>query len=39
MRDVVDRPGRQIVEDEDLVALREQRIGKVRADESGATCD
>ena len=29
-------PGRQVVEDEDLVAALEQRLGQVRPDEPGA---
>ena len=36
VRDVVDRPGRQVVEDEHLVAAVEQRVGQVRSDEAGA---
>ena len=36
MRDVVERPGRQVVEDQDLVALREQGVGEVGADEPGS---
>ena len=33
------RAGRQVVEDEDLVAALEQRLGEVRADEAGAASD
>ncbi len=39
MGDVVDRAGRQVVEDEDLVAALEQRLGQVGADEAGAAGD
>ena len=33
--DVVDRPGRQVVEDEHVVTLRQHRFRKMRADEAG----
>ena len=33
VRDVVDRAGGQVVEDEDLVAAIEQRFGQMRPDE------
>ena len=36
VRDVVDRSGRQVVEDEDLVAALEERLAQVRPDESGS---
>jgi hypothetical protein len=36
MGDVVDRPGREVVEGVDLVAAREERLGQVRADETRA---
>ena len=36
MGDVVDRPGREVVEGVDLVAAREERLGQVRADEARA---
>ena len=39
MRDVVDRTGRQVVEDQDLVALREQGVGEVGADKPGSAGD
>jgi hypothetical protein len=35
--DILDRSGRQIVEDEDFVAALEQRFGQVAANESCAT--
>ena len=37
--DVVDRAGRQVVEDADLVAAREERLGQVRSDESRTASD
>jgi hypothetical protein len=39
MRDVVDGPGRQVVEDEDLMAVLEQRLGQMRSDEARAAGD
>ncbi len=36
MGDVVDRPGREVVERVDLVAAREERLGEVGSDETGA---
>src|SRR5262249_51411025 len=39
VRDIVDRSGREVVEDEDLVALLEQRIGEMGPDEAGAPGD
>ena len=39
MRDVFDGAGRQVVEDEHLVAAIEQRLGEMRADEPGAAGD
>ena len=39
VRDVVDAPGGQIVEDEDFVAALEQRLGEMRADEAGSASD
>src|SRR5207244_7122791 len=35
MPDVFNAPGREIVDDEDVVAGREVRVGKVRTDETG----
>src|SRR5260221_7966120 len=37
--DVVDRSGREVVEDQDLVPLRQQRIRQMRSDESGSACN
>jgi hypothetical protein len=34
---VLDAPGREVVEDVDGVALFDERVGDVRADESGAS--
>jgi hypothetical protein len=39
VRDVVDRAGGQVVEDEDRVPLREQRFGQVGPDEPRAAGD
>ena len=39
MGDVVERAGRQVVEHEHLVTVREQRLGQVRTDEAGAAGD
>ena len=36
VRNVIDRPGREVVEDEDLVPELEQPFGEVRPDEAGA---
>jgi hypothetical protein len=36
VRDVLDRPGRQVVEHQHLVAEVEEPLGEVRADEAGA---
>ncbi len=36
MRDVVDRAGRQVVENQDVVALLQQHFGKMGADEPGS---
>ena len=37
--DVVDAAGREIVDDEDLVAARDAGVGEMRADESRAAGD
>src|SRR5262249_6471475 len=39
VRDVVDRTGREGVENEDLVAVVQQRLGQMGADEPGAPRD
>jgi hypothetical protein len=39
MDDVIDRPGRQIVDDEHFVTAFEQRLGKMASDEARATRD
>jgi hypothetical protein len=39
VRDVVDASGREIVENEDLVAHGKQRLGQVRANKAGAAGD
>ena len=36
VRDVVDRAGREVVEDEHLVAVGQQPLGEMRSDEAGA---
>src|SRR6185503_2287379 len=39
MRDVVDRTGREVVEDAHLVAVVEEPFGEMRADEAGTAGD
>src|SRR5690606_27168517 len=39
VRDIVDRPRGQVIEDEHLVAPGEQRLCEVRSDEAGAAGD
>jgi hypothetical protein len=39
MRDVVNRPGREIVEGMHFVAAREERLGEMGAHEAGAAGD
>ena len=39
MGDIVDGPGREIVERVHLVAAREKRLGEMGSDETGAACD
>ena len=39
MADVVDRSGGQVVEDQHVVSLLEQRFGEMGSDEAGPACD
>src|SRR5579885_1678439 len=39
VRDVVDRSGRQVVEDQHVVSAREQSLRQMRTDEAGAAGD
>jgi hypothetical protein len=39
MRDVVPRPGVEVVEGNDLVSFRKQAVAEVRADETGSASD
>jgi hypothetical protein len=37
VRNVVDRPGREVVQDENVVPLGQQVLGEMRADKAGAS--